>query len=74
MKSAACQQHPHLLKMKKSSHIQAEQQNKLFGPDTTQAYALALGNMTRARSIGFLANIFGKDTSQVCSTAVLQTR
>ncbi|NWX04270.1 FBW10 protein, partial [Caloenas nicobarica] len=36
-----------------------EQQNKFFGPDTTQAYALALGNMTRAHSIGFLANIFG---------------
>ncbi|XP_071672472.1 LOW QUALITY PROTEIN: uncharacterized protein [Patagioenas fasciata] len=59
MKSAACQQHPHLLKMKRSFHVQAEQQNKLCGPDTTQPYALTLGNMAGARSIGFLADILG---------------
>lgn len=72
-RSAACQQHPHLLKMKKSSHVQAEQQNKLCGPDTTQPSAPTLGNMARARSKGFLANIPGKDTWQVGRTAIHQT-
>ncbi|XP_021139130.2 F-box/WD repeat-containing protein 10 [Columba livia] len=64
-RSAACQQHPHLLKMKKSSHVQAEQQNKLCGPDTTQPSTLTLGNMARARSKGFLANIPGSRCEHV---------
>ncbi|XP_065709399.1 F-box/WD repeat-containing protein 10-like [Patagioenas fasciata] len=59
MKSAACQQHPHLLKMKQSSHVQAEQRNKLCGPDTTQPRALTSGKLARARSRGFPADIPG---------------
>ncbi|XP_074745232.1 F-box and WD repeat domain containing protein 10B isoform X1 [Strix uralensis] len=60
MKSAACQQQQHFLKIKKNFHDQAEQQKKLFAPGTTQPHGFASGKSARARSARILARTDGK--------------
>ncbi|XP_026716773.1 CMT1A duplicated region transcript 1 protein [Athene cunicularia] len=60
MKSAACQQHQHFLKMEKSFHDQAEQQKKLFAPGTTQPHGFASGKSARARPTRILVDTDGK--------------
>ncbi|XP_009571579.1 PREDICTED: F-box/WD repeat-containing protein 10-like, partial [Fulmarus glacialis] len=56
MKSAACQQQQHFLKIEKTFRIQAEQQKKLFIPGTKQPHAFASEKSARARSAGIPAD------------------
>ncbi|XP_075026238.1 F-box and WD repeat domain containing protein 10B [Calonectris borealis] len=60
MKSAACQQQQHFLKIEKSFRIQAEQQKKLFIPGTKQPHAFASEKSARARSARIPADTDGK--------------
>lgn len=72
MKSAACRQQQHFLKIEKTFRIQAEQQKKLFVPGTKQSHASASEKSARASSARILADT-GKDFSQLGRTVILQT-
>jgi len=55
IKPAACQQQEHLLGSRRSSHIQAEQQ-ELFAPGKHQPHPFALGQPAKASSVTNLAD------------------
>ncbi|KAM7089279.1 F-box/WD repeat-containing protein 10-like [Ciconia maguari] len=60
MKSAACQQQQHFLKIEKTFRIRAEQQKKLFIPGHKQPLAFASEKPARAHSARILADTGGK--------------